>query len=129
MEQKKRSCGERWTESRPTKTAVFWACVGSVVVTLIVGFTWGGWVRGATAKSMADTMAEEAVTKRLAPMCVLQVNRDPARDRKLQEMKELGSYQRGDYVKTQGWAKMPGDTETDGKVAEQCVKLLMGEAS
>ena len=124
MEPKKLTFGQRWAESRPTKTAVVWACVASVVVTLIVGFTWGGWVRGATAKSMADTMAEEAVTKRLAPMCVVQVSRDPAKDEKLKALKDMSSYERGDYVKKQGWAKMPGDTEADSKVAEQCAKLL-----
>ena len=29
MEQKTQSHGQRWTESRPTKTAVFRACVGT----------------------------------------------------------------------------------------------------
>jgi hypothetical protein len=129
MEPKKLSFGQRWSESRPTKTAVFWACVASVLVTLIVGFTWGGWVRGATAKSMADTMAEEAVAKRLAPICVLQANGDPAKDQKLKEMSEKSSYERGDYVKAQGWARMPGDTETDAKVADMCARLLMERKS
>jgi hypothetical protein len=129
MEPKKPSLGQRWTEARPTKTSVFWACVASVVLTLIVGFTWGGWVRGATAKSMADTMAEEAVAKRLAPMCVAQVSRDPAKDQKLKEMREKSSYERGEYVKAQGWAKMPGDTDTDAKVAEQCARLLTEQKS
>jgi hypothetical protein len=125
MEPKKPSVAQRWMESRPTKTTLVWACIASVVATLIVGFTWGGWVRGATAKSMADTFAEEAITKRLAPMCVVQVSRDPAKDQKLKELREKSSYERADYVKAQGWAKMPGDNDTDGKVAEQCARLLL----
>jgi len=129
MEPKKLTLGQRFTEARPTKTAVFWACAATVVMTLIVGFTWGGWVRGATAKSMADTMAQEAVTNRLAPMCVLQVARDPEKDKKLQELKGMSSYERGDFVKKQGWAKLPGDAEADGKVAEQCAKLLVDTKS
>lgn len=129
MEPKKPNFRERFTQSRPTKTAVFWACFASVVLTLIVGFTWGGWVRGATAKSMADTMAQEAVTNRLAPMCVLQVGRDPERDTKLKALKEMSSYERGDYVKKQGWATLPGDAEVDGRVAEQCAKLLVDTKS
>ena len=124
MDQKAPGFRQRWTQSRPTKTSVFWACVASVVMTLVVGFTWGGWVRGATARSMADTMAEEAVTKRLAPMCVMQADRDPAKTQKLKELQALSSYERADYVKKQGWAKMPGDAEADAKVAEQCAKLL-----
>jgi hypothetical protein len=129
MEPKKLSLGQRWAEARPPKAAIFWVCIGSVVLTLIVGFTWGGWVSGGTARSMANTMAEEAVTKRLAPMCVVQVSRDPAKDQKLKEMKEKSSYERGDFVKAQGWAKMPGDTETDAKVAEECARLLMERTS
>ena len=120
----KATLGQRWSDARPTKTIVFWACLGSAVVTMILGFTWGGWVRGATARSMAEVMAADAVVKRLAPFCVLQSKEDPAKDKKLKEMKELSSYERGDYVKKQGWATMPGEEAPDTKVADECVKLL-----
>ena len=65
---------ERWRDARPTKTVVFWSWIGSVVLTMIIGFAWGGWVTGGTARSMAQTLAEEAIVKRLAPMCVVQFN-------------------------------------------------------
>jgi hypothetical protein len=32
-------------------------------------------------------------------------------------------------VKAQGWAKMPGDTDTDARVAEQCARLLIEQKS
>jgi hypothetical protein len=96
-----------------------------VVATLIVGFTWGGWVLGGTARSMAQVMAEDAVTKRLAPMCVVQVNSDPAKAQKVKELMDMSAYERGDYVKKQGWAKMPGEGEADGKVADECARLLI----
>jgi hypothetical protein len=28
-------------------------------------------------------------------------------------------------VKKQGWAKMPGEEEADGKVADECAKLIV----
>jgi len=126
MEQGKRemSFGDRWSAARPTKTALFWSCVASAVLTMIIGFTWGGWVRGATAQSMAEVMAEDAIVKRLAPICALQFRQDPARDQKLKELKGLGPYERSDYVEKQGWAKMPGEQATDRRVAEDCAKLL-----
>jgi len=65
------SLGQRWSGARPTKAVVFWLCVASVVVTMIIGFTWGGWVTGGTAQEMAKTMAEDAVVRRLAPICVV----------------------------------------------------------
>jgi hypothetical protein len=116
--------GERWSASRPTKTAFFWSCLASAVITMIVGFTWGGWVRGSTAQTMASTMAEDAVVKHLAPICVSQFKQDPASDRWLKELKELSVYDRGDYVKKHGWASMPGEKEADTKVAEECATLL-----
>jgi len=127
MEQPKRlSLGQRWSVSRPTKAALFWSCVASAVITMIIGFTWGGWVRGATAQSMAAAMAEDAVVKRLAPICVAQFKQDPAHDQKLKELKELGVYERSDYVNKQVWVKMPGEQEADIKVAEECAKLITG---
>jgi hypothetical protein len=117
--------GQRLGEARPTKTLVFWAWVASVVVIMIIGFTWGGWVTGSTARNMAAVMAEEAVVKRLAPICVVQFKQDPGKDQKLKELKGKESYERGEYVKSQGWAKMPGEEEADSKVAEECAKLLV----
>ena len=117
--------GQRWRDSRPTKTAVAWACVASIVGTMIVGFTWGGWVTGGTAKKMADGISEDALVRRLAPMCVVRFKQDVSKDEKLKGLKETGSYEQSEYVKKQGWATMPGEPEPDAKVADECVKLLI----
>jgi len=119
------SFGQKWSAARPTKTVVFWSCVASAVVTMIVGFSWGGWVTGSTARSMAAVTGEDAVVNRLAPICVVRFNQDPSKDLKLKEVQATDTWQRGDYVKKQGWATMPGEKEPDGKVADECVKLLM----
>jgi hypothetical protein len=125
--QKKRkvSFGEWWAKTRPTKTAVFWGWLASIILTIFIGFTWGGWVTGASAQRMAKTMASDAVLQRLAPLCVAQFNQDPANEQKLKELKELSSYQRGNYVEKQGWATIAGEEKPDRQVANECVKLLM----
>lgn len=41
--------GQRLREARPAKTILFWSWVAAAVATMIVGFTWGGWVMGSTA--------------------------------------------------------------------------------
>ncbi|HYT84497.1 MAG TPA: hypothetical protein VEK86_13640 [Gemmatimonadales bacterium] len=92
---------------------------------MIIGFSWGGWVTGGTARSMAQVTGDEAVVKRLAPICVVRFTQDPSKDQKLKEVKDTDTWQRGDYVKKQGWATMPGEQEPDGRVADECVKLLM----
>jgi len=120
-ERGKVSLGQWWGDFRPTKTVVFWSWVGAVVLTMIVGFAWGGWVTEGTALKLAD----DAVVKRLAPMCLAQFNRDPGKDRKLIALKETSSWQGGEYVEKQGWATMAGEGKPDSAVASECAKLLL----
>jgi hypothetical protein len=125
MEQPKQSLGQKWSASRPTKTAVFWSCMASIIVTMIVGFTWGGWVTGGTALKMAEASGEDAVVKRLAPVCVVQFKQDAGKTQKLEGLKGTGTWEQADFVKKQGWATMPGEKEPDSKVAGECAKLLL----
>lgn len=113
--------GERWSKVRPTKTIVFWIGVGVIILTIIVGFNWGGWVTGGTAQSMVS----DAVVQRLSSICVAQFNQDSGKAQKLTALKEASFYQRDDYVKEQGWATMPGEAEPDSKVADSCAKLIV----
>ena len=39
------------------------------VATVVIGFGWGGWTLGSTAKQLADKNAGAAVVAVLAPMC------------------------------------------------------------
>ncbi len=124
-QQGKRSLRERWENAQPSKTIAFWSCVTSIVLTMIVGFAWGGWVTGGTAQKMGETMADDAVIKRLAPICVIQFNQDPEKEKKLVELKGTDSWQRDGYVEKQGWATMPGEEKADRNVAEACAQLLL----
>ncbi len=80
---------------------------------------------GGTARSMAEKMAEDAVVKRLAPMCVVQFKQAPGKDQKLEELAKTDSWKRSEYVEKQGWATLPGEEKPDSKVAEECARLLM----
>jgi hypothetical protein len=122
---KKISFGERWRAAQMTKTGVFWSLVAAIVLTMIIGFAWGGWVTGGSAEKIAEKMAGDAVVLRLAPICVFQFSHDPQKDQKLNELKETSSWSRGEYVQKQGWATMPGEEEPDRKVADACAKLLI----
>ena len=115
------SLGQRWNQKRPTKMGAFWLGMAVAVLTMVVGFTWGGWVVGSTARAMA----EAAVLSRLTPICVAQFQVDPGKVQKLKEWSEINSWERGDYVKKQGWATMPGEKQPDTRVAEECARLLV----
>lgn len=125
MEERKKSWKKRWQEARPSKTAVFWLLVAAVILTVVVGFVWGGWTTGAAAQKLALTSAQEAVVGRLASICTTQFDQDPGRELKLGELKKASGYQRRTYIEDQGWATMPGEAQPDRGVAEECARLVL----
>ena len=120
QDEKKVSFRQRWNEARPTKKIVFWISVAVSILTMIVGFNWGGWV----TSSKAQEMVEEAVVERLALICVDQFKEDPDTAEKLIEFVETRRYEQDDYVRDQGWATMFGDEEPDRNVADACAKMI-----
>lgn len=106
-----------------------WCAIGGSIITMIIGFNWGGWVRGSTSLDMGEKMAQEAVVDRLAPICVSQFNKDPQREENFLTLKGLNSWQRGTYIEQQGWAIMPFEKTFDRDVASKCSKLLINNDS
>ena len=103
----------------------FWNAIVGAILISIVGFSWLGWVTGGTAQQEAEQRAKKSVNNRLAKICVYQFGKDPEKALKLEELKGRSSWNRGDYLKNQGWATMPGEEEPDHGVAEKCAELLM----
>ncbi len=101
-----------------------WCTIGGAIITMIIGFNWGGWVRGSTSASMGEKMAELAVVERLAPICVYQFNKDPQREENLLTLKEKSSWDKEKYIKSQGWATMPSEETPDSMVAARCSELI-----
>jgi hypothetical protein len=106
------------------KTGI-WGAVGGAIITMIIGFAWGGWVLGSNSLDMGEEMAQNAVLDRLTPICVAQFNQDQQRDEKLKILKEKSSWDRDKYVKEQGWATMPFEKEPDDRIANRCSELIL----
>jgi pimeloyl-ACP methyl ester carboxylesterase len=123
--EQKVSFGQRWNEAQPTKTFLFWSVVVGIILTIVIGFSWGGWVTAGTAQRMNEVAAKEAVIERMTSICVARFNQDPERDQKLIEMKETGTYDRDNYVRDQGWATMFDDDKPNSKVSDACAKQLV----
>ena len=102
MEQSKQSLGQKWSAVRPTKMGLVWSWVASIIVTMVIGFTWGGWVTGGTAQKMAEAGGENAVVKRLAPVCVVQFKQDAEKGPKAKGLKETSQWEQADFVTRQG---------------------------
>ena len=109
------------------KTGV-WGAVGGAIITMIIGFAWGGWVLGSNSLDMGEEMARNAVLDRLTPICIAQFNQDPEIDQKLKELKEIDSWKRGEYVREQGWATMPFEKEPDSRVSDRCTDLILKDS-
>ena len=63
-----------WYQGELLKRLLQGAVVG-IAATLAVGFGWGGWMLGSSAKTLADSTASSAVVAAIAPICVDQFQR------------------------------------------------------
>jgi len=105
------------------KPGLYGAAAGAVALA-IVGFSWGGWVTGGTAKQMASDQARLEVVAALVPICIQQSKQDPKVVETLALLNDASSYQRSDMLMKAGWATMPGSTSPNRQVATACVEKL-----
>jgi hypothetical protein len=82
--------------------------------TLVVGFSWGGWVTGGTARSMAATAETNGQMSVLVPLCVTQFL---ATDGAVAKLK-LTQYGHDDVVRE--FVKRVVDTDMDYGFARAC---------
>jgi type VI protein secretion system component VasK len=110
------------------KPGVWGVIIGSIL-TMIVGFTWGGWTTSSTANQVAIQRADAAVTAALIPICLAQQKVDAARGKKLGELRAISaSYEQADFVMKAGWATFPGKADPNRDVAEACAAALVKAA-
>jgi hypothetical protein len=111
------------------KPGIWGAVIGSIL-TMIVGFSWGGWTTHSTANQDAIKRVDAAVTATLVPICLAQGKIDPARGTKLAELKAItSSYEQTEFVMKTGWATFPGKEDANREVAEACATALLGTAA
>jgi len=97
-----------------------WGLVVGAVITMIIGFAWGGWTTFGTRK----TMTAEAVLASQAAICVAQFMKQPNHEEKLKELAELDSWKRAEFIEKGGWDKMPGQKKADYAVSRACADGL-----
>ena len=97
---------------------LFWACAGSVIAATIVGFSWGGWVTGGSAREVADDSAAQARQELAAVVCVDRFMAAPDAGDQLTALKEITSSRaQGKFVEDGGWAIIvPASSPTDYKM-------------
>jgi hypothetical protein len=74
------------SQTKATARSVLW---GAVAIALaIVGFSWGGWVTGGSAETLATSRAATAVVAALTPICVEKFRQAADASANLAEMKK-----------------------------------------
>jgi hypothetical protein len=87
-----------------------WGLICGAVITMIIGFAWGGWTTAGTTR----TMTQEAVLASQAA--------NP--EAKLKDLGEVSSWQRAEVIEKGGWDKMPGQEKAGYAVARACADGL-----
>jgi hypothetical protein len=114
-----RNLSQRFQQYQASKTVLFWACAGSVVAATIVGFSWGGWVTGGSAREMAASSAAQARQELAAVVCVDRFMAAPDVGVQLTALKEItSSYAQGKFLQDGGWATIvPASSTADRKTS------------
>jgi hypothetical protein len=115
---------EKFISYRASKTTMFWSWVAVAAITMIIGFTWGGWVTGGTANDRAETAAKDAVASLAADICYNHFMSDPQVATNLAALKDESSYARKGYVEKGGWATLGGQDKPVAGAADLCADKL-----
>lgn len=100
------------------------AAVGAIVLA-IVGFTWGGWVTGGSAKDMVNKASNAAVAAALTPYCVERAGSGDTAA--LADLKAASTYSRKSLVEKSGWATPLGTDKPNSDLAQSC-QLKLAES-
>ena len=107
-----------------------WGVIIGSILTMIVGFSWGGWTTSSTARQQAMIQADTAVTTALVPICLAGKRADLAYAKKLGELTAItSSYEQTEFVMKAGWATFPGQADPNRAVAEACASALLKTAA
>jgi alpha/beta superfamily hydrolase len=109
----------------PSLTRLLQGAAAGAVVTMIVGFNWGGWTLGSTVEKVAKERAGSAVVAALAPICVDKFRQAADAPANLNELNKINyDWDRSTFVEKGGWATMPGAASADTAVAQACARML-----
>ena len=95
--------------------------VGGGIATMVIGFSWGGWITQGTASQMENASAKAAIVQAFTPLCVARA--EPQMD-KLAELKALSSWKYNDFIAEAGWVDNVNEQYRDD-VARVCALTLI----
>lgn len=98
-----------------------WGLIVGAIITMIIGFAWGGW----RTAGKSNTMIDAALLTTRAAICVAQVTKDPNYQEILKEFMAQKPWDKAEFIEKGGWDRMPGEKETSGyMVSRACADGL-----
>ncbi len=96
------------------------------VASIVIGFSWGGWMTGGTAIKLAADQANTAVVAALTPICVENFLQNGDAKANLAVLQKISTtWEQGDYLEKGGWTTQPGATSSDYHLARACAQKLV----
>jgi hypothetical protein len=105
-------------------STILWSAAGGAALAMVVGFSWGGWVTGGSARTAQTSASHDAVVVALAPICAERFRGQTDAATKIAELTKSSSWDRGNVVAKSGYATMPGSKDADSDVARACGEML-----
>jgi hypothetical protein len=109
-----------------SRTRLLQGIAVGAIASMVIGFSWGGWVTGGTASKLASDQADTAVVAALTPICVEKFLGNSDAKANMATLQKISStWEQGDYLEKGGWATHPGATSADYHLARACAEKLV----
>jgi alpha/beta superfamily hydrolase len=96
-----------------------------VVATMVIGFTWGGWIRGSTARQMTDKAVNAEIVALYTPECVKRFEAQTNMPEHWAALKKANTdYDQQSFIEKAGFATPPGAKVANDDVADACANDL-----
>src|SRR5690348_9487051 len=105
------------------KPGLYGAACGAAALA-VIGFSWGGWVTGGTARTMGADRSKAGVVAALSLICVDHSKHEPQLAECMAAIKAASFWNRADLVMKNGWGTMPGTAEGNSQVAKDCADKI-----
>jgi hypothetical protein len=109
-----------------SRTRLLQGIATGAIASMVIGFSWGGWMTGGTASKLAAERADTAVVAALTPICVEKFLQNSDAKANLAILQKISSnWEQGQYLENGGWVTQPGATSSDYHLARACAEKLV----
>lgn len=120
-----KSFGRRFETYRGSKTMIFWSCAGCIAATLILGFTWGGWMTASSVRKAVTQASYDARADLAAAICVKRFGDSPDHVANLAALKGTDTWKRDEFIVKGGWLKIEGQDDDISGASTLCAQRLI----